>query len=85
MRWNMRSSSPPESHLELPAKASALWMFQMFSWGVGRDVGNQCLSLGHSQKAFRLCSVYTHPPRCLRPGLSSASYLHLGVLLTLHL
>lgn len=43
MHWNMRSSSPPGSHLELPAKASDLWMFQMFSsvgmgWGVSASL-----------------------------------------------
>lgn len=56
----MRSSSPPESHLELPAKASDLWMFQMFS-SVGSGWGG-CLHpsvpLGHSRKPFGLCSVH---------------------------
>ena len=82
----MKSSSPPESHLELPAKASDLWMFQMFS-SVGSGWGGVCIprcrsvTLGSPSG----CVLYTHPPQCLSPGLSSASYMHLGVLLILHL
>lgn len=58
MRWNMRSSSPPESHLELPAKASALGCFRCLVGGWGQ-VGNQCLSASVTLRRPSGCVLYT--------------------------
>ena len=73
MHWNMRRSSPPGSHLELPAKASDLWMFQMFG-SVGMGWGAPA-SLSAARSLRRLRAVFcihasssepeTRAPQCI--------------------